>query len=445
MDRYLEAQKCVVGSMLQNPDVVGEVITALRPESFSDPKAQRSYRAIRELYLDNEKIDAMLVLERIGEDRKAYSSYLLEALDLTPTAANYREYMEIVKRESRLRRIQCVGLALANSAMSLEDAAPLIAELNALMVDRQGVECLGMEQAVLNFYEELEHKPEYLPWGFDFLNEGLTAEQGDMVVLGGYPSDGKTALALAMAYTQAATKRVGFFSLETKNSKLFNRLFSSVAKVSGKRIKHRELDSEDYYRLEQKTDEIKSRNLYLVKASSMTVADIQAYTRARQFDVIYVDYLTLVNDDGRDEFHKATNISKGLHRLAQDNNVTVVALSQLSRPEGQKKVAPPTLSSLRSSGQIEQDADIVMFIYREEPGMLRSRRILRIAKNKEGETGQWPLLFKGDIQTFVQDYSGLPVKKAEPAPKQQSFYPLPGSEPLPWENEYEHLGDEPKT
>lgn len=439
------AQKSVIGSMLRAPGLVGDVITELQPGDFSE-LGREIFKAIRDLYLDGEKIDAVLVLDRTVGDKKRIRSVLLDALDNTPTASNWREYMAVVKRETRDRRIQSIGLSLASSAMTGEDARPLVAELNTLLMDRQGVECLGMEQALLNFYDEYEHKPEYFSWGLDFLDEGLTAESGDFVILGGYPSDGKTALALSMAYEQAKTKRVGFFSLETKNSKLFNRIFSSVAKVSGKRIKRRELDSEDFYRMEQKADEIKHRNLYLIKASSMTAADIQTYTRARQFDVVYIDYLTLILDDGRGSVEKATNISKSLHRMAQDNDVMVVALSQLSRPEDKSKPKPPTLASLRDSGQIEQDADIVMFIYREEPGLLRSRRILRVAKNKEGETGQIPLLFNGDIQTFTQDMSGFFKKnRAEPEPKQVAFYDLPGSVKVPWEDEYEHVGEEPKN
>lgn len=183
----------------------------------------------------------------------------------------------------------------------------------------------------------------------------------------------------------------------------------------------------------------------MVRSSSMTVEDIAAYTRAKRFDVIYIDYLTLIQAPGRTEFDQATYISKALHRLAQDTGVTVIALSQLSRPES-GKVKPPTLASLRSSGQIEQDADIVMFIYREEPGMLRSRRILAVAKNKEGETGRVPLLFNGETQTFRVDTNGLiKVKRQEPEYKQASFYELPGSEPLPWEEEYDHVGETPKT
>ena len=119
--------------------------------------------------------------------------------------------------------------------------------------------------------------------------------------------------------------------------------------------------------------------------------------------------------------------------------MTVIALSQLSRPET-GKVKPPTLSSLRSSGQIEQDADIVLFIYREQPGELRSRRILSVAKNKEGKTGLIPLLFDGETQTFKRDLKDAIAKAARPEPeyKQMSFHELPDGVPVPWEDEYDH-------
>lgn len=340
----------------------------------------------------------------------------------TPTAQNYREYMDIVREQSRLREIQRAGLALAGTDITLETAREPVSRLYELMMDRRGVECVDMEQGMLDFYAELERTPRYLPWGLDFLDEGLTAEGGDFVVLGGYPSDGKTALALSMAYAQAETLQVGFFSLETKTSKLFSRICSMVAQ--GQQPAHQApgADRGGLLPAGAQGGRGQKARLSLIRASSMTVEDIRAYTLAHRFDVIYVDYLTLIRAPGKTEFDQATYISKALHQMAQDLNITVVALSQLSRPEGGKP-KPPTLASLRSSGQIEQDADVVMFIFREEPGLLRSRRILRVAKNKEGETGQIPLVFRGETQTFRPDSVGimLPRTKEEPQYKQMEF------------------------
>lgn len=425
MADYLLAQSSVLGSMLTDPETVGDVVTMLRPEDFTEETGREIFLAIRELYLSDGKIDPVTVLHQLGEPSERRRKYLLALMDVTPTASNLGEWMAIVREKSRLRDIQSIGIRLASEGTTMEQARELAAQLDLMMMDRPGVECLSMEQGLTNFYAELERTPRYLPWSIDFLDSGLTAEGGDYIVLGGYPSDGKTALALSMAYYQAKTLRVGFFSLETKPSKLFNRVFSSAAQVSGVRIKRRTLTDEDYSALERKAEELRSRQLFMVRSSSMTVEDIAAYTRARRFDVIYVDYLTLIQAPGRTEFDQATYISKGLHRLAQDTGVTVVALSQLSRAKDEKR-KPPTLASLRSSGQIEQDADIVMFVYREEPEVLRSRRILAVAKNKEGETGRVPLLFNGETQTFRVDVNGIIArpKRLEPEPKQMTWEEL---------------------
>ena len=426
MADYLLAQSSVLGSMLISPEIVGDVMAVLRPEDFTEELGRAVFEAVRDLFAAGDKIDPVTVLNRMGAPDSARRKYVLALMDKTPTAANYREYMGIVREQSRLRAIQSVAVELIGAGTTLEQARELVGRLDGLMVDRPEVECLSMEQGLLDFCADLERKPEYLPWGIDFLDEGLTAEPSDYIVIGGYPSDGKTALALSLAYTQAKTRRVGFFSLETKTSKLFSRIISTAAKISRA--------------LEYKADEVRRRSLELVRSSSMTVEDVASYTRSRRYQIIYIDYLSLLVAPGRTEYEQVTYISKALHRLAQDTGVTVIALSQLSRPDS-GKVKPPTLASLRSSGQIEQDADIVLFIYREEPGRLRSRRILSVAKNKEGETGLIPLLFNGETQTFRQDPSGIIAKAARPEPeyKQTAFYDLPGSEPLPWEDEYDHV------
>lgn len=411
-NHYTLAQDSVIGSIVLDARCAGEVLPRLRPSDFDEGLRRNAFAAIRELYLDSEKIDPVTVLNKIGNPDPACRTWMLGVMDTTPTAANVLEYAAVVREQARLRDVQMLGAKLSSSHLTMEEARTLAGQLDNLLMERRSVEDLSMKQCLINFYEEMEHTPDYLRWGIEFLDDGLTAEASDYVVLGGYPSDGKTALALSMAYSQAKTKRVAFFSLETKSSKLFNRIFSTVAQVPGSRIKRRSLTEEDFTKLEKKADEIQSNNLHLIKASSMTVEDIGTYARARKYDIIYIDYLTLIPAPGRTEFDQATYISKSLHRLAQDNNITVVALSQLSRPEDKKKPAP-TLGSLRSSGQIEQDADIVMFIYRENPQDIRSRRILRIAKNKEGPTGTVKLDFDGETQTFsvADDDDGMEHSK----------------------------------
>ena len=400
---YVLSQQGVLGSMILAPNCVGEVMTRLHPRDFDEGLPRGTFEVIRELYLDGEKIDPVTVLHRMNNPDQTCRNWILGLMDVTPTAANVKEYAAIVREQSQLREIQAIGAGLSAEGLSLDQARILASKLDELLMDRRGVEDLNMEKCLMNFYAELERTPEYLPWGISFLDDGLTAEQSDYIILGGYPSDGKTALALYLAYQQAKTKRVAFFSLETKSSKLFNRMFSSVAQVSGTRIKRRTLSDEDFSKLADKADEVRSNNLHLIKASSMSVKDIATYARARRYEVIYIDYLSLIPAPGESEYAQVTYISKELHRLAQDSNISVVALSQLTRSPGNPT---PSLNNLRSSGQLEQDADIVMFIYRENPKDLRSRRILRVAKNKEGPTGQIALAFDGETQTFRVDNTG---------------------------------------
>jgi len=399
------AQAGVLGSMILDPRCAGEVMTQLRPNDFGSGLARDTFTAVREMFLDGEKIDPVTVLAKMNSPDPNCRSWVLWLMDSTPTAANVHEYAAIVREESRLRDIQSVGVELISKGLTLDRARDLVGKLDELLMDRRSVEDLSMEECLLNFYNELEHTPEYLSWGLAPLDDGLMAESSDYVIIGGYPSDGKTALSLHMAYSQAKTKRVGYFSLETKSSKLFNRIFSSVAQVSGSRIKRRALTDDDFSKLAAKSEEVRHNNLHLIKASSMTVEDITTYARARRFEIIYIDYLTLIPAPGRDETAQATYISKALHRLAQDNNITVVALSQLSRSDDKSKNTKPTLQRLRSSGQLEQDADIVMFIYRTDQDDTQSPRILSVAKNKEGPTGRWKLAFDGDTQTFTVDDS----------------------------------------
>ena len=396
------AEASVLGSMLIDPRCIGPVLADLRPEDFSSDIAPEMFRALRALYLEDAVIDPVTVLARIGNTPQ-HRDFVLTVMDQTPTAANVKEYTRIVKEQAQLRSIQATGMALASIGVDLDQARALIGQLEQLIAGRETTDIMTMEQGILAF-----------------------------VIIGGYPSDGKTALALSMAYEQARSKRVGFFSLETSASKLFARLCATVAQVSSSRIKQRTLGPDDYELLAIKSDEMRARNLDLIRGGAMSVEDITACAKSRQYDVIYIDYLTLIQAPGRTEYEQTTATSKALHRFAQSTGTTVVALSQLSRPvQGGAKI--PNLSSLRSSGQVEQDADVVMLLYREEPDNIRSRRILRVAKNKEGLTGQIVLDFDGDMQRFRpavnQEVKKPPAQRREPKEKQMSFEELTGADP----------------
>lgn len=439
MADYTLAQSSVLGSMLIDERCAPVVLAALRAEDFDEGMSRDIFNTISDLFLDGEKVDPVTVLAKLGGPSKERRKYIRDLMAVTPTARNVEAYIDIVREQSRTRQLRVLGAALCE-CQDAKDAQDLVSQINDLMGDRHGVRAVNMMEALQRFFDRQERKQEYLTWGLRFLDEGIYAQEGTLLILGGRPSDGKTAFALSTAFHQAHTKRVGFFSLETDEDTLFDRLFSSVAKVDNSHIKKRELTEDDSYALTQKVPEIKSRNLHLIEAAGMTVRDIQAYSLARKFDVVYVDYLQLIRSTSKwSRYEQVTEISQDLHRMAQNHKITVVALSQLSRAEKQKNglIRPPALSDLRESGQIEQDADVVLFIYREDPNWLRSPRNLRVAKNKEGETGQIALKFDGKTQTFSEDFSRMSkaVQDREPEdePYQQvALADLPTDTPVPF-------------
>lgn len=293
-EQVLGAEQSVIGSMLIDPKTVGLVVAELSEEDFSLEATRNLFRAFRKLYLENRIMDPVTVLAAIGPQDASMRSYVMELMDRTLTPANIVEYIEQVKRESLRLRLQNIGRELLERLSNPEDAMPLLMRGMELLSGQRQDDEADMERSILDFYEDLKHEPEYLPWGFPELDEGLYVERGDFVVLAGRPSDGKTALALHMAYAQAQTLNVGFFSLETGRKKLFSRLMSSVSRVPGPTLKRRKLSEEEFSLIAAGAGEIRPRKLRVIEAAGWTVDQIAARALARKLDVIYIDYLQLI-------------------------------------------------------------------------------------------------------------------------------------------------------
>lgn len=398
-------QVAVLGSMLIEPKLVGEVLTKVKAEDFSDSRCQILFQCIQSLFYEGQPVDAVTVAGRL-QSIPDIGKTIMDILHQTPTAANVWAYVELLREQSRMRSIRTYAMQLLESA-SVEEAQGLMAKANGVFSSRTGVQRMSAAALLQDFRSRHQSgkRPEYLSWSFRKLDEGLYTEAGDFVILGGYPSAGKTALALRFAWHMAKTKRVGFYSLETRTSKLADRSLAALAGIDMGAIKKSSLTHDHWTQLEAMEKSIAQRDLTMIQAGGMTVQDIQADALANRYEVIFIDYLQLIATPriiNRTE--AVTSISLGLHQLAQANNITVVALSQLRRPESQKggAEAAPGMSSLRESGQLEQDADTIMLLYKEKPDDARSRRVLKIAKNKEGITGLIYLDFNGATQTFTE-------------------------------------------
>ena len=429
---YYEAQRSVIGSMLIDGEhVAGIVMHRSREEDYTG-EYKTLFRACRDLFQAGKPVDAVTVADKVG---RSYALLLHELMEETPTAANVEVYLDLLVEKSKLLRVQSLA-ANAVNCISLEEVQKLVEQQQRILGDRPGVKIVTMEQGLLNFYERQRQPANLIPWGMEKVDGTFRCEYGDFVVLGGYPSAGKTALSLQLAWTQAKDKRVGYFSLETHPDKIMDRTVTAVCGVDFGRIKEHTLQDADWREIEYRSSAMVGRMLEIIQAGGLSVVDIQALALARRYEIIYIDYLQLIapDDRRRSDVEQVTQISKDLHVMAQTTGITVCALSQLSRPQkGGEAEKAPGLHSLRQSGQIEQDADGVLLLYKEEPNNPRSRRCLKIAKNKDGEAGGIVyLVFDGAYQRFKTSVVDKPVRR-EPEYKQMTFTSLPDSEPIPFE------------
>lgn len=413
-EKLLEAQQAVLGSMLIEEKTVGLVLQEIMPPDFTTGAYRLVFEAFRAQFASGEPCDAVTINARLGGK---YDKLLMELMQITPTAANVKAYVQLLKQQSRMYRLQEIAQRM-QEADDEEALRALVSEANAQMVERPGLRVVGMTDGLRQFYQrhDPDAKPVYLDFGLEDINENVYAGRGDMIVLAGYPSDGKTSLALTLAVRMAKTQRVGFYSYETDADKLFDRIIAMTAQVGLPKLKLNCLNENDWDTVAAISTRLGKLPLDLVEASGMTVQDIRAHSLSKRYDVIFIDYLQKIRTDikGRgsaDQFEVVSKLSNDLQQFGRQTGTPVIALSQLSRPEKTKggKIPPPTLSSLRSSGQIEQDADVVMLLYREEPTNNRSRRILNIAKNKEGEANIALMLnFDGQTQTFRKSAAQAP-------------------------------------
>ena len=408
-EALLDAQAGVLGIMLIDGSMVGDVVMRVGAEDFIEPRYKLIFQAMNKLYQAGEPVDGITVNEKLGGN---YNAILVQLMELTTTTANVMAYVDWLKEKSRQHKLQDLGQRLTQ-AVNMEEAEELVSQINQCCTFKSGVKITTMAECFESFVDRIGggNTPEYLTWGMEQLNKNLYVDKGDLVVIGGYPSAGKTALALQVVYHLAMEKRVGYFYLENNDKKLFERLVSAVTKIAMTDIKRNNLDEEACKKILEHRPKLAQPCIEFVDAVGMSVSDISSTANAKNYDIVVVDYLQKVSGErGKktwSDFERVSAVSSDLQILGKRSGKTVIALSQLSRAEKDgNKVKTPSMSSLRQSGQIEQDADVVMLLYPDDTSNLRSRTV-KIAKNKEGESGlALQLEFDGATQTFA------PMKKS---------------------------------
>lgn len=392
---WLLAQYSVLGSALIAPELVPKVMSETSEGDYQGPNIT-IYKAIRKLFLAGSPVDVVSVAGLLGPD---YRSYLAQLMDVTPSSANIDTYISLCRDQAKISKIRELAQQLAEQD-DLQKMRKILEEVNGMTVDRPKLKITTMADGLKSFLDRHTKETKYLTWPVRELDDVLYTELGDLVIIGGYPSSGKSAWALQCAWHWAKDYKVGFFSLETSSEKLFDRQMSSVAGLTMDEIKRNVIQQAGWDKVCGMTAEITARNLELVPAAGMTPADVRAVTMMRGYQIIFVDYLQLLQGPGENRTSQVTAISIALHTLAQSMGVTVVALSQLARQNQQQKNQAPDMSALRESGQIEQDADLIMMLSLSDKDKPSGDRDLRIRKNKEGICPSIRLAFDGKHQTF---------------------------------------------
>ena len=396
------AQAGVLGSMLIDEACVGPVMARVAEDAFVTPQYRVIFQAARRVFDAGRPVDPITINEALGGTS---GEQLVALMEQTPTSANCDAYVDLLLRSSRRHRLRELGEQLAD-AEDDEAAARAVDAINRLQCQRAEVRITSLEDAYAAFFQRQQGGKDaapYLRFGLTALDDYVFAEPGDMVVLGGYPSAGKTALALMMAVRAAEAQKVGYFYYENNDRKLFDRLVASRADVSFGKIQRYDLEEADFRAIIDRRERLTGPALEFVGASGMTVSDIRAVALSRHYRIVVVDYLQKILGSrerrGMSDVERVSEVSNDLQAFGRQTEILVLALSQLSRPD-KKENAPPGMHSFRQSGQIEQDADVAMLLYNEDEKAPQTRT-LKIGKNKDGEANiAVRLYFDGDKQTF---------------------------------------------
>lgn len=391
-ENWLEAQYSVLGSALIDERVVPLVMSRTDENDYSGG-CRNVYRAMRRLFDRGMTVDPISVNNEIGQE---YRPFLTELMEITPTAANVEHYVQICREQSRLTAIRDIGHQLCVSE-TMGDARTLLEKANAHATAGQPQKSMPMGDCLRDFMQRMEQIPTYLKWPIDKIGDKLHVKGGKICLIAAEPSVGKTAFALQCSCYWAKTIDVGFFSYETDAETVTDRIVASAAAVSLENIQTRNLTTNQWDKLASAASKLSERRLTIEPASGLTVSDIRAKVIEKGYQLIVIDYLQLIPGKGSTRYEQVTNVSIALHALATSLGVTVFALSQVSRSEDDRQ---PRNSDLRESGQLEQDADVIMFLKHRKRSRPKGPRMLYVTKNKEGELFQINLAFDGPTQTF---------------------------------------------
>lgn len=426
----LEAEQAIIGSMLTDRDAVVSAIEVLKEEDFYREDNKAIYTAILNLYNRAEPIDIITVkaeLESMGKfEQVGGLEYLAELPEKVPTTANAMKYIKIVEEKSTLRRL----IKTANEIIELgynptEDVEDIMEgaekKIFNIMQEKNQKGYTPIKDVLVESFtqlEELYNRKQHItgvPSGFTELDYRTAGFHGsELILIAARPAMGKTAFALNIASNAAIKSNtpVAVFSLEMSKEQLVNRIMCSEAMVDSNKVRTGKLEEDDWTKLAGSIGPLSEAEIFIDDTPGINIMEIRAKCRKLKLEknigLIVIDYLQLIQGSGKrngSREQEISEISRSLKILAKELNVPVIALSQLSRAAEQRPDHRPMLSDLRESGAIEQDADIVMFLYRDDYYNQDSEKKdiaeVIIAKHRGGSTGTVELLWLGSYTKFV--------------------------------------------
>ena len=448
IDSVILAEQSLLGALMQEPEKLVEVKAAVDVEDFYDEKNKDIYNAI--LRLDEAGIipDTTTIFEEINNSGAFKSMdaslYIVELYDITPSTRNIMHYANLVKRYSIYREIRS---ALLSSTEEMNQGNADIDSLTATLFDQverameraKTSQFKNMKDVTDEVFQEIvarmsgEGKNIAIPTGFSTLDQLVGLGKGDLVILAARPSMGKTAFALNIALNVAGKnhrdesekKTVALFSLEMGADQLVSRMICSEGMLDSEKIKKGTLDNDDMMKLETAVHFLNQKNIFIEDSAFIKVNEVKAKCKLLKnehgLDLVVIDYLQLLQGSKRTDNRQqeVSEISRSLKQMARELECPVIALSQLSRSVESRHDKRPMMSDLRESGSIEQDADIVSFLYRsdyyrsedvdenevQEPSDVSTVEVI-VAKNRNGQTGTAELAFMKRYNRFVSKSYG---------------------------------------
>lgn len=426
----VESERALLGSIMLRPEALVEIMDILRPEAFYADKHKTIFEAMTHLYEKREPIDLLTLSSKLKEsvdlDRIGGMSYLTEIVNSVPSSSNAEHYAEMISKKHTMRRLIEAAEGIAKIGYDeeqgieelLDKAEKKIYEVTSKNLSGKYVEMkdvLGEAMERLDRLHKTKGELRGVPTGFKDLDNKLSGLQNsDLIILAARPSMGKTSLALDIARNAAIRHNIptAIFSLEMSTQQLVDRMLSAESRVDAWRLRTGALNlEEEFGRITAALDPLSKAPLYIDDQAANNILKIRSVVRRlkheKNLGLVVIDYLQLMTPTqtkGNDNVvQQITEISHSLKQLAKEFDIPVLALSQLSRAVEQRG-GKPRLSDLRDSGSIEQDADVVMFIHRDqndEGGGKKQDAEILIEKHRNGPTGSIKLFFDGDKSSFL--------------------------------------------